>query len=84
MQFYDNLLQVCIRNQSVIYNLDHPTSQEEVNFIFNTGQFTKMDQYVNSGFFNTVSYENEDDWDKFVQQDSVFANEMNNLVYSKE
>jgi hypothetical protein len=57
MSYYENLLQISFRNQAVIYDLDHPDSCEEVEFIYNTDQFVDLDNYVNTGFTQSVSYD---------------------------
>ena len=84
MSYYENLLQISIRNQAVIYDLDHPDASEEVKFIYNTGQFVDLDNYVNTGFTQTVSYDQEEDETKWVNSAIVFSNEKNGLHFKKE
>jgi len=84
MSYYENLLQISIRNQAVIYDLDHPDANEEVKFIYNTGQFVDLDNYVNIGFTQTVSYDGEEDDVKSVNSSIVSSNEKNSLHFKKD
>ena len=71
---------------SFIYNLDHPNATEEVANISNMGQFTHPDHFVNTGFTNAVSYDDEDENDEaaIVAQKIVITNEFNNLCFGME
>ena len=71
---------------SFIYNLDHATATEEVASISHMGQFCIPDNFVNTGFTNAVSYDDEDENDEaaIVAQKIVITNEFNNLCFGVE
>ena len=74
---YNNLLQVTVRNQAIIYDLDYLNSKgkkyfelrnlktgiPEVNYLEHVDQFTNPNKFVNTGFFNAFSIDEnfEDD-----------------------
>jgi hypothetical protein len=84
MSYYDNLLQLSIKNQAVIYNLDHSDANEEVEFIYNTDQFVDLDNFVDTGFTNAVSSDFEEGNAKYVHNSIVLSNEKNTLHLKRE
>ena len=69
---------------SIIYNLDHHDCTEEIAYMSNMGQFTSPDNYVNTGFTNAVSYDEEDEDKTFVVHKIIVTNELNNLCFTME
>ena len=69
---------------SIIYNLDHHDCTEEISYIANMGQFTDPDNYVNTGFTNAVSYDEEDEDKTFVVHKIAITNELNNMCFTIE
>lgn len=84
MNYHSNLIQINVRNKSIIYCLDHPSAQEEVNFLSYTGQFVSPDTYVNTGFTNAVSFDNEDDFETFIHHTILVTNELNTLCFKED
>ena len=84
MDYYDNLLQINLRNQAVIYNLDPDEGVEEVRFLYNTQQFVDCDNFVDTGFTNAVSSELDEGNAKYVHNCIVLSNEKNTLHFKRE
>ena len=65
-----------MRNQAVIYNLDHKDANDEVKFIYNTAQFIDPDHYVDTGLRLANSYDEEDEeGGRIVRKAMIFSNE---------
>ena len=84
MTYYENLVQILVKNTSIIYNLDHPDCSEEIASIHNMGQFKNPNDYVNTGFTNAVSYDMEADEKTYIVFEKVITNELNNLCFSMD
>ena len=84
MDYYKNLIQINVRNQAVIYDLDAKSEKEEVRFIYNTDQFVDLDNFVDTGFTNAVSSDLEEGNAKYVHNCIVLSNEKNTLHLKRE
>ena len=82
--FYDNLLQVTIGTNGMIYDLDslipHP---KEVDSIEGIDQLMKPDTYVNTGFIMSASTNEIWEGDQFLRRIQIFTNEYCNLLFEK-
>ena len=56
MDLYENLLQVVVRNQSVIYNLDENDGGKpiEIDFINDFEQLMEPESFVNTGIVHST------------------------------
>ena len=85
MIYYDNLLQVSLRNMSVIYNLDHMHADEEIKFMYSMDQFIDPDHFVNTGFTQSASWDHEEEnEDISARTQFILTNEHKNLCFLKE
>ena len=84
MVFYENLLQVSYRNQALILDLDHPKQDREVKFIYNTQQFVDLENYIDTGFINTLAYPKKDGETEVSKHRIIISNEHNNLHFKKK
>ena len=51
-EFYGNLLEVVVRTEVYIFDLDTKETPKEVNFINGTDQLVDADSFVNTGASN--------------------------------
>ena len=59
-EYYGNAMQITVRNQAIIYDLDsgvwnNANNELEVDYIENMEQFVDPDKFINTGFENGVS-----------------------------
>lgn len=83
-EFYNNLLQVTIGTNGMIYDLDslipHP---KEVDSIEGIDQLMRPDTYVNTGFIMSISHNETRDEITFRKRVQIFTNEYQNLLFEK-
>ena len=62
MKFYNLLMQVVVRNQTIVYNLDDflASKAKEVNFMEDLDQVTDPEKNVNTGFIHMISNPKDD------------------------
>lgn len=83
MQFYDNLLQVTIGANGMIFDLDS-SPIAEVDSIENIDQLINPDAFVNTGFIMSMSHKAVNDETNFTKRVQLFTNESCNLLFEKK
>lgn len=83
MSFYDNLLQVTINTNGMIFDLD-TNPIREVDSIEHIDTLMKPDTFVNTGFIMSISHNLIDENEvKCVKRRQIFTNEYTNLLFEK-
>ena len=82
MEFYDNLLQVTIGNDGMIFDLDSEPIME-VNSVENIDQLAKPDSFTNTGCIMSISTNALHEGEKVIERVQVFTNENANLLFEK-
>ena len=83
MSFYDNLLQVTINTNGMIFDLDTDPIRE-IDSIENIDMLMKPDTFVNTGFIMSISHNFVDVEEvKCVKRRQMFTNEYSNLMFEK-
>ena len=80
-----------VRNVCVIYDLDskdvwaeRSNEWEEIDVITSVEQFTDPEFFVNTGFTNFVSYDDEDEVSSFITSRQIRTNEHNTICFMQE
>ena len=84
LEFHNNLLQVTIGTNGMIFDLDSP-HLEEVTSIENIDMISDPDECTNTGFIMSLSHKarNRDDVD-YLKRVQIFTNEHCNMLFQKE
>ena len=82
MEFYDNLLQVTICNNGMVFDLDS-TPIKEVDSIEGIDQLMKPDTYVNTGFIMSISHNLPAGDEQALKRVQIITNEYCNLLFEK-
>ena len=83
MEFYDNLLQVTICNNGMVFDLDS-TPIKEVDSIEGIDQLMKPDTYVNTGFIMSISHNLPAGEERALKRVQIITNEYCNLLFEKQ
>ena len=91
-RYYNNALQITIRNQAIIYDLDEGSTDNqdiEVNYLENIEQLLDPEKFVNTGFVTATStgvaqtLDDEDDQSPTLVKE-LCTNEHSSLLFLKE
>ena len=82
MEFYDNLLQVTIGYNGMVFDLDS-NPFKEVDSIERIDQVMSPDTFVNTGFINSTSENKYAEEVKYAHRRQVIGNEYCNLLMEK-
>ena len=88
MTFYKCLVQVVVRNQAIVFNMDNylATMAKEVNFLEDLDQVTDPEKHVNTGFIHMISNPKDENKQEeaFIERKRIHTNDAGNLCFSQE
>ena len=82
IEFFNNLLQITIRNHGMLFNLDTQPI-EEVDSIEDIDQLQRTDAMLNTGFIMSASHNDYKYDEKYIRRIQIFTNEYVNLLFEK-
>ena len=85
LSFYDSLLQITVRSNGIIYDLDSKPFRE-VDSIESIDQIQNTDSIINSGFIMSTSqsFKEDDSEIEILRRTQIFTNEYVNLIFEKK